>query len=183
MNERELNTEYFDWMYQLVYDKRYSQRKSYRKLLAHLHSIDFNYIIGMDGNRAEDGIDLRYRFGYEQNFEEAVIADLLDIHPCSVLEMMIALSLRCEENIMDDPDIGDRTGKWFWSMVVNLGLQDITDDNYREHYVEKVIDKFLHRDYGSDGKGGLFYIPNCKRDMRNVEIWCQAMWYLDEVLN
>ena len=36
--------------------------------------------------------------------------------------MMIALAIRCEEHIMDDPDAGDRTGQWFWSMLVSLGL-------------------------------------------------------------
>jgi hypothetical protein len=44
-------------MYQLVVDNRYS--KSYRKLFARLHDTEFTYTIPMDGNRAEDGIDLR----------------------------------------------------------------------------------------------------------------------------
>lgn len=39
------------------------------KLLRHLHNIDFQYMLPMDGNRAEDGIDLRYRFGYEKEYE------------------------------------------------------------------------------------------------------------------
>lgn len=64
---KELNNEYFEWMCQLVYDERYIRRLSYQKLLNHLHNIDFQYSLPMDGNRAEDGIDLRYRFGYEKN--------------------------------------------------------------------------------------------------------------------
>lgn len=67
MTEKELNNEYFEWMCQLVYDERYTRRLSYQKLLNHLHNIDFQYSLPMDGNRAEDGIDLRYRFGYEKN--------------------------------------------------------------------------------------------------------------------
>ena len=65
MTKNELNDAYFNWMYQLVFDGRYSKRLSYRKLLRELHRIEFTYIIPMDGNRAEDGVDLRYRFGYE----------------------------------------------------------------------------------------------------------------------
>ena len=62
MTRDELIDQYFDWMYQLVVDDRYSN-KSYRKLFARLYDTEFTYTIPMDGNRAEDGIDLRYRFG------------------------------------------------------------------------------------------------------------------------
>ena len=109
-------------MYQLVFDGRYSKRLSYRKLLRELHRIEFTYSIPMDGNRAEDGVDLRYRFGYENGYSSSMISVYLDNRMCSVLEMMIALAIRCEEHIMDDPDIGNRTGQWFWNMIVNLGL-------------------------------------------------------------
>ena len=91
MTEIELNNEYFEWMCQLVCNERYSRRLSYQKLLRHLHNIDFQYMLPMDGNRAEDGIDLRYRFGYEKEYEGLMIASYLDNRPCSVLEMLIAL--------------------------------------------------------------------------------------------
>lgn len=78
MTELELNNEYFEWMCQLVCDERYNRRLSYQKLLRHLHSIDFQYTLPMDGNRAEDGIDLRYRFGYEKEYE-ALLAGLQEI--------------------------------------------------------------------------------------------------------
>lgn len=182
MTRHELNNEYFEWMCDLVYDSKYSKRFSYRKLLRHLHEIEFVYIIGQDGNRYEDGVDLRYRFGYERNLEGAVIATYLDDKPCSVLEMLIALSLRCEEHIMDNPDIGNRTGQWFWDMIVNLGLESMTDSRFDVDYVDKIIDRFLNRKYNRDGEGGLVKIPNCRYDMRSAEIWYQMMWYLDEVL-
>ena len=81
----------------------------------------------MDADRAEDGINLRYRFGYENGYESAMIASYLDDRPCSVLEMMVALSMKMEEQIMDDPDIGDRTSVWFWKMIDNLGLGTMHD--------------------------------------------------------
>ena len=67
MTRDELIDQYFDWMYQLVVDDRYSN-KSYRKLFSRLYDTEFTYTIPMDGNRAEDGIDLRYRFGRESTY-------------------------------------------------------------------------------------------------------------------
>lgn len=182
MTKNELNSEYFDWMCQLVLDRRYSKSLSYRKLLSFLHSVDFNYTIAMDENREEDGIDLRYRFGYDNSYKQSMISTYLDNYPCSVLEMMIALAIRCEEHIMDDPDIGDRTGQWFWNMVVNLGLGSMTDAKFDEGYANKVVERFLNREYERNGEGGLFTVKHSRRDLRTVEIWYQMCWYLDEIV-
>lgn len=176
----ELINEYFEWMYQLVCKD--TKGLSYRKLLCKLFDTPFNYTIAMDGNRAEDGVDLRYRFGYECGFDNSAVADCLDDKDCSVLEMMVALAIRCEEHIMDNPDIGDRTGKWFLDMIVNLGLEKMTDDRFDKRYVERILHRFLNREYGRNGDGGLFTVHHNRIDMRSVEIWYQAMWYLDEVL-
>lgn len=178
--ENELINEYFDWMYCLVCKDM--RKKSYRKLLFQLYDTPFDYSIALDGNRAEDGVDLRYRFGYEHDIEGSVIASYLDNKPCSVLEMMVALAIRCEEHIMDNPDIGDRTAKWFLDMIRNLGLEKMTDGNFDRDFVGLTLARFLNREYGRDGKGGLFTVHHDRFDMRNVEIWYQAMWHLDEVL-
>lgn len=175
------NEQYFEWMCHLVYDNRYSKRTSYWKLLRYLHGVPFTYSIGMDGNRASDGVDLRYRFGYERNCRDPLIAAYLDDRPCSVLEMMIALAVRCEEHNMEDSDIGDRTGQWFWNMIVSLGLGSMTDDRFDERYVSGVIDRFLNREYERNGKGGLFTVEHCKRDMRGIEIWYQMHLYLESI--
>ena len=180
MNREELNELYFDWMYRLVRNGKPSTRASYRKLLRSLHSADFTYEIPMDDNRAEDGIDLRYRFGDENHYDDAMIAAYLDDRPCSVLEMMIALAIRCEEHIMDDPDIGDRTGLWFWGMVSNLGLADMSDTKFNFSHVEDAVRRFLDRAYGRNGEGGLFTVKRNRYDMRSVEIWYQMCWYLDK---
>lgn len=182
MNKDYIINQYFEWMYGLVCDKKNSKNNNYRKLLCYLHSRDFDYIIALDSNRAGDGIELRYRFGDIFNYPQAVIADALDDRPCSVFEMMVALAHRCEESIMDDPDIGDRTGDWFWSMINNLRLHRLTDDNFDKRFADYTIDKFLKREYCSDGTGGLFTVTNRNEDMRNVEIWYQMMWHLDEIV-
>jgi hypothetical protein len=182
MTRNELNDQYFEWMYQLVLNERYSKSRSYRKLISYLNDISFRFSLPMDDNRSADGIDLRYRFGYEKSYDNRIIAQLLDDHPCSVLEMMIALSMRCEENIMANPEVGNRLGQWFWDMLRNLGLIRMDDEHFDQDYVRYRINRMLDREYESNGEGGLFVVKNARRDLRSVEIWYQACWYLDEVL-
>lgn len=173
-----MNERYFEWMLSLVCDDHYFYGPSYRMLFERLHEIEFVYLLDMDANRADDGTDLRDRFAYETGFD---IRDM-DGRPCSVLEMMVALAHRCEEQIMGDPDMGNRTGKWFFRMIENLGLSDMDNDHYDEYVVDRTIVRFLRREYDRDGTGGLF--PACRYDcdMRQIDIWYQMMWYLDACL-
>lgn len=174
---------YFDWLCGLVCGERYSKQVSFDKLLHHLYSIEFKWVIRRDQNRAEDGIDLRWRFANEVDTGKHPddVMDILD-GPCSMLEMMIALSIRCEETIMDDPRMGDRTGQWFWGMIVNLGLGSMIDSRFNVGFVDEAVDIFLNREYEPDGHGGLFTIKDCQYDLRDVEIWTQLCWYLDDIM-
>lgn len=178
--EDQVKNKYFDWLYDYVSEGRTSSNISFRKLFMLLHDIEFTFTIRNDVNRARDGVGLRYRFAMATDDEQAL--DILD-GPCSVLEMILALAIRCEETIMDDARYGDRTGQWFWGMLADLGIGYITDEMFNEEYRELIIDKvqiFLERRYDPNGKGGLFYISNCKDDLRDVEIWIQLCWYLDK---
>lgn len=80
---------------------------------------------------------------------------------------------------MDDPEIGDRTSQWFWSMIANLGLSSMIDKNFDQEYAEEVVLRFLNREYEPDGIGGLFNVRHRSCDVRDVEIWKQLCWYLD----
>lgn len=178
-----INDEYFEWLYDLVCGRRFAKEISYRKLLTYLHDTEFTYQIRRDRNRACDGIDLRCRFASLTETRdysyETILSDLNG--PCSILEMMIALAIRCEETIMDDANIGDRTGQWFWGMVGNLGLGSMMDARFDKKLVEETVARFLDREYEPDGHGGLFTIRNCEVDLRDVEIWYQLCWYLDTI--
>lgn len=175
-----LENRYFDWICGLVCDD--DTRSYYKKLLCYLHGREFIYTIEMDKNRETDGIYLRYRFAYENCLDSSIIDEYLRDKPCSVLEMMVALAFRCEEDIMDNPDIGNRTGKWFWDMISSLGLDSMDDEKFNKSYVKKIVDRFLNREYKPNGKGGLFTVDNCVCDLRDVEIWYQMCWYLDNIL-
>lgn len=148
----------------------------------HLHNIEFTYVMPQDRNRAEDGLDLRYKFAVSQGYKSS--ADLVVNYlggSCSVLEMMVALAIYCEESLMDDPRLGDRTGQWFWEMITNLGLGAMYNSHFDREFVDEVIGRFLNRDYRPDGKGGLFRVRDPGPDMRDMEIIAQLYRYLNSI--
>lgn len=175
----EIEARYFDWLYELVCGKWEPRNLSFRRLLLFLHSTPFIPDNEMDDNRAVDGTDLRYRFARENDISYEIINASLT-SGCSMLEMMVALALRCEEHIMEDPEAGNRAGQWFWNMVVSLGLAAMDDNRFSEHRAEFVIERFNRRDYQPNGAGGLFTLQRPKEDMRTLDIWYQMMAYLNE---
>ena len=174
-----VNDEYFEWLCELIDIRRFARSVGYRKLLAHLHNIEFTWIIPLDDNRADDGIQLRRRFALRQ--QDITLTDYI-LGPCSVFEMMVALANRCEESTMDDAQLGNRTGQWFWGMIHSLGLSSMTDSHFDVEFTDYVIARFLNREYEPDGSGGLFTVKHCEYDMRTVEIWCQLSWYLGSIM-
>lgn len=177
-----LKTDYFEWMMRKV-DAFRRNRPSYYRLLEELNNTEFEFIIDMDANRVEDGIDLRYRFAYENDIDYSFISELFYDDRCSILEMMVALAIDCEEHIMYDQEIGDRTPRWFWSMIDSLGLMDYDDAHYNERRVKEILSRFIKRKYKPNGEGGLFTLKHPKEDLRTVEIWYQLNWYLDELID
>lgn len=165
------STRYFKAICNLVYDDRFG--KSYNQLFEYLYSVEFYWSIPMDRNRALDGIDLRYKYGCSN--------DILD-EPCSVLEMLIGLAARMENQFMTNYDEGDRTGQWFWMMLTNLGLNRLDDDNFDEETADYFTYRFLNRGYKANGEGGgLFVVERPFQDLRDVDIWTQMNWYLGEM--
>lgn len=174
----DLKKRYFDWLYSKVSDRRYH----YKSLCRELHDKEFVYVIPIDANRYEDGIDLRYHFGRDHGIHDAEICAKLDDRPCSIFEMMVALAIRCEEQIMHNPEVGNRTSEWFREMLISLGIDMMTDEvGVDQLYFDDVIERFIAREYEPNGRGGLFVVDNPRHDMREVEIWYQAMWYLTEM--
>lgn len=182
MLKNELVNGYFDWLYGLVYNKK-QYTFSYKKLFRYLNNVEFIYIIPTDGNRYEDGINLRYRFANDGGFSENIVSVLLDEKPCSIFEMMVALALRCEETIMLDPENGDRTYLWFYNMIKNLGLHKMYDSKFNSDAVDDILYKLLNRRYKRNGEGGLFITESHEYDFRAIEIWQQMCLYIDEKYN
>ena len=149
----------------------------YKRLIHFLMKKDFNYTIPMDGNREADGLDLRYRFSCDKGIPQAIVSIELDSKPCSILEMLIALSLRANSIITSE----ENASFIFWSMIDNLGFGDQMDEFFDIHYCEDRIEDFLDHNYDSNGEGGLVTLMYPPADLRYVEIWDQIMWWLDEM--
>lgn len=183
MTQNEVRNVYFEWLHDWMCQDRYHRDISFRRMLMQLHDTEFVYTIRNDQNRADDGVTLRYRFAKSGVIDEPVdyILECL-AGPCSVLEMMIALANRCEEDYMDDPAYGNRTVQWFWDMIANLGLGSMYDKYYDKGYVDDVLYKFLHRKYERDGRGGLFRIRGYTGDVRKMEIWKQMCYNIDTLM-
>lgn len=161
---------YLDWLADCVCDD--IQRASYQKLFSLMFDRPYYWFIDNDINRASDGENLRNIFANEAG------VDSCKDGPCSVLEMFVALAIRCENELMYDPDTEDKTGEWFWIMMENLGLDQMTDDNFSYDFVDDALDSFMDRTYCKDGNGGPFYIPGCRVDLRKTELWYQLNYYL-----
>lgn len=175
-SKRRIEDVYYDWIYQKVSDRRYDR---YGELIYKLHNTEFYYVMDEDENRYEDGINLREKFAYEIGINIDDYRDAFDFN-CTILEMMVALSIRLEQQFMHDCSKGSRIGQWFWEMIMNLGLDGMTNDNYDERRVNVILERFLNRKYTVNGKGGLFVIKRKNVDVRKYEIWYQACWYLDD---
>ena len=170
-----IDRDYLNWLVEKVFDETTSAF-TYDSLFTMLFEKEFVYSLDRDGNRASDGIELRRRY-----FLETGNCYLEDERPCSILEMMIGLAIRCEEEIMMDPRYDDRTYLWFWDMISSLGLNDFSDDHFYKEEAEEIIRRFIFREYEPNGRGGLFYIRNCDRDVRDQEIWVQMCWYINSI--
>lgn len=177
MSAAYVRNDYFDWLTGRIGGR--SKVASFEKLLWRLHETDFRWKLPMDENRASDGIALRWKYAYDTHKENMYdeILDALD-GDCSVLEMMVALAIRCEET-MDDISVGNRTSQWFWEMVKSLGLGAMYDNRFDSDCVNDILETFLDRKYAPDGRGGLFTIRDCEKDLRKVEIWSQLWWFFE----
>ena len=168
-----------------VYQKRYIQWlcrflgdiNGYSKLLDYLYQADFVWIIPMDENRAKDGINLRFQFCDIYRLDSTQMQEIFGSKPCSMLEMMIALAIRIEDDFMGTEN-QNNTSRWFWSMIFSMGLQLQKDEYFNPEKVDSVILHFIEHRYGTDGRGSLFHVPMRNVDFRNLQIWDQMNYWL-----
>lgn len=182
-----LSERYFEWLCEIVQINYGAQ--GYHTLAAILHGMDFYWLLDHDENRATDGLELREIFLEELSEKEGLSdgTSVDDIFPddrvCTVLEMMVALAQRMENTVLYDSDIPDRTPDWFDHMLINLGLDDFTDDWITLDSSDEIITRVqraLDRQYDFDGNGGFWPLKHARRDQRDVEIWYQMHNWIGE---
>lgn len=170
---------YYNWLIEHIQNAPFNP-DSYQLILEKLYDTEFYSLIPMDENRRKDGLALKRK--YEKILDIPFDGPYNGEERCSVLEMLIAFSYRIEDDIMYDPDYGDRSAFWFWDMLENLDLTSYDDDNFDEFEVDRILYIFLQRLYSPDGYGGLFYTNDPNIDMRELELWDQCGEYLNEFI-
>lgn len=178
-SNKDFKKDYFAWLQEYVGSPKVED--SYYLLLGRLFDTPFSWVVALDMNRALDGISLKSQFSLDCYYGEPL---RFQEYPCSVLEMLLALAIRIENNLYNGED-EHKTDVWFWEMLDNLGLVEFTDDNYHnaggDVEVDKIIYTMMDRRYRKDGsEGGLFPLKYAKKDQRKVEIWYQMNEYLME---
>lgn len=149
-------------------------RPNYILLMAKLHNTPFSFLVDRDDNRASDGESLRDDFGNELGFRSVSFDK-----GCSVLEMLVALSIRMDWEYIGDPR-DEHPEKIFWEMLCNLGLDKYPDGRFDETKIDIILRKWLDRDFNKNGYGSIFPLRNPKRDQTKIEIWLQMNEYLSE---
>lgn len=181
-----LRNEYFTWMMLKIFGSDYELFMRYYGLLVVLDSVSFVWTIPLDANRQQDAQDLRYIFGDEHGISQAQICQELDISLPSLLEVIVALINRGQENILYDPDSHSNINEMiFMDILENLDLSDLTGSSLNAAELARVENSMyilFNHEYSYNGVGGLFAVNNPKDDMRETEIWYQFMWYLNEKL-
>ena len=159
--------DYFDWLCMIAIPDG-GKRADYAKLLMTLMDIPFVWHVSRDRNRAADGLELR-------DIYEDETGELCDQGgECTVLEMLIALAIRCNDEIMYDPDDPKRADRWFWMMIENLGLDIFVDKNFSKVSILDILDTFMDK----NGQKCLFPVQNCPQNYPQMELWSQLNWYL-----
>lgn len=180
MHDDILIEEYKKWIISFVDTPDNVLWYDYSFLIDLLFNITFTWFdddVKLDKNRAEDGYDLRVKF---DDIMGTNLVDVLDSYgiKVNVLEVLIALAIRCETDIMGEGK--NNYGLWFAHFLKNLDLLCEKNSDFDEHRSSKIIEIWLDREYNFDGSGGLFPIRNPKIDQRHEEIWVQMSSWLIE---
>ena len=163
INDRDIFAEYFSWLLSIVGDGG-----GRMDVLTALYNTDF-YVdprLPDDQNRVLDALQMRDSFinnwvcEGRDGCSDEVSYDFITM-PASVLEVFVAVSIRCEDEIMQDEELGNRTKIWFWGLLEWFGL----DQNAGN------IEKFLGRD--------LMKIDQKRRKRRSI--WGEMCNFLNKM--
>lgn len=171
-----MNDDYFGWLCSLTARPRNrNPHRTYWQLLHQLHLKPFRWLIEKDGNRDEDGKELRKEYLDQANIAEG--DEMFLVMESSMLEMLIALARRTSFESYAEP------ADWFWKILENLDMRHYNDANYNDAIsdeVDETLERILDRDYSYDGVGGMFPLRRATTDQRRTEIRYQMAAYIIE---
>ena len=166
---------YEDYLLNIVCTPK--DKYKYSRMLHELYLTPYHSSIRLDQSRITDGLDMREAFLDECGFAGHRTFPV----QCTVLEVLVAMCLRCERDIMCEPN-RDKTARWFWDMMYFSNLADYPDNTFNREAVRDILDGILKHAYTRNGYGGFFYIPESNENMRKMDLWSQMMHYIDREL-
>lgn len=167
-----------DYMRFLILRANLQQFKDLEKIFKLLHNISFSYVLYRDNNRAEDGVALR-KIYLENNYLADHLLKMFQNRECSVLEMLIGLAIRVDNEYIGDP--GEEHPEYFFiEMIENLGLCRLKQGPHMNRVVYTIAKTWMDRKFKRNGQGSPFPVKYDDRDQRELEIWDQMNSYVNE---
>lgn len=171
--------DYFEWLTSQI-DIPESNHHTYNDLFHRLYEIEFFWDPDVPGdhNRVQDGLDLRVQFMNQTRRRRSLDLDTITHKGASVLEVVIALSIRAAFLAGGVPEI------WAWQLLENLHLERSFDPLTpgKANRVDDILEALIWRTYQRDGQGGFFPLSSdAPSDQTKIEIWDQMNIYVNEI--
>lgn len=180
MRNGDILNDYEEHLMEIVEDKGHPMA-DYSLLIECLFRIPFESFHPMDNNRISDAKSMREEIISNEYRTSRIDATVVSDRYISVLEVLIALARRMENDILCDPmEEIDHTSDHFWVFLRNLDIEKYSNDNYKELNIRDKVEKWVRREYGKDGFGSIFPMKKPRNDMRKIEIWDQLGDYVME---
>lgn len=140
-------------------------------LYKYLFEVDYIWTIPLDRNRAQDGIDLRCWWSNSIGLSKEQYEIIFNNKACSMLEMLLAFAIRIENDFLGNAD-GNNSSKWFYQMLLNLGIADDIS-NFDRSRVDHALLMFFNHQIS------LFCVPNF--DISKMELWNQMNCWINYI--
>lgn len=169
--------EYEEWILKLLGFRK----KNMTKLMDWLHTHPFVWLesMPMDHNRNNDGLNLREDY---EDINGILVLDeecMLNDCQCSILEMLAGLAIRIDREYIGSP--GEcKPNAIFMEMLNNLDLLRYNDRKFHKDAVEKIVLRWLSRNFDRNGSGSIFPLKRSDIDQRDCQIWSQMQAYISE---
>ena len=181
--------EYFEWLVSKVTSPAVPDDAQARIVLQVLRDIRIQALpMADDAPRLEDGKQLRTSFMDDTGKSVHSYKDALKPESdfCTVLELLVALSIRMDDIMRDPLDPSSSVPSCFWGMVSTMVGQPFYPCSYwafsantsPAEVVAESSMKFLGRQYGPTGHNGNIFTDTTGIDLRAIDIWAQACRFM-----
>lgn len=129
--------EYKKYLKNMIVDDEFC---CYNVLLERLDSIPYEPN-QLNTDRYEDAEQLRIDYGIDNNIKDVLI--YFEATSITVLEVLVALSMRLEKKVVPNNKKGDRTSQWFWALVNDIGLGKQDDERCDSNIIDKIVKEWM----------------------------------------